>query len=162
MVSARAVGVFHGVAATALAVVLVLVGAAAADAYRLPFIHGWALMHGSIFVVFPVCFALSYFLLRPLARRLHGVDPHTSVPVQRVSVLAVLSLLLSGGGFLIPFVGSVLGIATGHLARHRCKNDSQLTGSGFALAGLVLGYLGLAYAIYVFAMVSWIASNHGS
>ena len=51
MVSARAVGVFHGVAATALAVVLVLVGAATADAYRLPFIHGWALMHGSIFVV---------------------------------------------------------------------------------------------------------------
>ncbi len=162
MMSARTVAIVHGVGATALAVALLFVGAAAAEAYRLPFIHGWALMHGSIFVVFPAYFALSYFLLRPVARRLRRVDPETLVPVQRVSVLAILSLLLSGGGFLIPFVGSVLGVVTGHLARRRCKNNSQLTGSGFALAGLVLGYLGLAYSIYIFGMVSWVASRHGS
>jgi hypothetical protein len=95
-------------------------------------------------------------------RRLHGVTSEAAAPAQRTSVLAILSLLLSGGGFLIPFVGSILGIAAGHVARHRCKKDPRLTGSDFALAGLVLGYLGLAYAIYVFAMVSWVASSHGS
>ena len=160
--SARAVTIVHAVSATALAVALLLVGAAAADAYRLPFIHGWALMHGSLFVVFPLYFVLSYFLLRPVARHLRRNDLETQAPTQRVSVLAVLSLLFSGLGFLIPFVGSVLGVAAGHFARHRCKTDAQLTGSGFALAGIVLGYWGLAYSIYVFGMVSWVASSHGS
>jgi hypothetical protein len=111
MMSARAVAIFHGVGATALAVAMLFVGVGAA-ACDLPFIHSWALAHGSIFVVFPVYFVLSYFFLLPVARRLQSVDP---VSVQRVPVLAILSLLLSGSGVLIPFVGSVLGITTGHL-----------------------------------------------
>jgi hypothetical protein len=159
--STRAVRIFHGLGATGLAVALLFVGAAAADAYRLPFIHGWALAHGSIFVVFPIYFTLSYFLLWPVAQRLRRVDGERST-IKRISALAILSLLLSGGGFLIPFVGSVLGVAVGHIARHRITRNSQLTGSGFAFAGLILGYLGLAYSIYVFGMVSWVASGRGS
>jgi hypothetical protein len=160
--STRVIEILHGLGAAGLAVGLLFVGAAVADAYRLPFIHGWALAHGTIFVVFPVYFALSYFLLRPAAQRLRQVEGEPAVPIKRISGLAVLSLLLSGGGFLIPFVGSILGVVVGHIARYRISRSSQLTGSGFALSGLILGYLGLAYSIYVFGMVSWVASGRGS
>jgi len=159
MMSARAVAIFHGVGATALAVAMLFVGAAAADAYDLPFIHSWALAHGSIFVVFPAYFVLSYFFLLPVARRLQSVEP---VPVHRVPVLAIVSLLLSGSEVFIPFVGSVLGITTGHLALRRYKNNQQVTGVGIALVGLVLGYLLLVYSIYVVGMVSWVALRLGS
>lgn len=67
--SARTIAISHGLGATVLAVGLLLVGAAAADDYHLPFIHGWALVHGTIFVVFPIYFTLSYFLLRLVAQR---------------------------------------------------------------------------------------------
>ena len=151
---ARAVAIFHGVDATALAVALLFAVAASADTYDLPFIHGLTLAHGSIFVVFPVYFALSYFFLLPVAWRLRRVDP---VPAQRVPVLAIHSLLPSGNCVLIPFVGSVLGLMTGHLALRRCKNDPQVTGVGIALVGLAVGYLLLAYEVYVVGMVSSVA-----
>jgi Domain of unknown function (DUF4190) len=154
MMSARAAEIFHGVGATALAVAMLFVGAAAPAAYDLPFINGWALMHGSIFVVFPAYFVLSYFFLLPIARRLQSVDP---VPVHRIPVLAIVSLLLSGSGIFILFVGPVLGITTGHLALLRYKNNSQATGVGIAVVGLVLGYLLLAYEIYVAYRVSSVA-----
>ncbi|MBU2578139.1 hypothetical protein KKA69_04925 [Patescibacteria group bacterium] len=70
MNKSRAVAIFHGVGATALAVGLLYLGALAADTYSLPILHSWALMHGTIFVVFPVYFALSYLLLLPVARRI--------------------------------------------------------------------------------------------
>jgi len=128
--------------ATALAIALLFVGAAAADTHRLPFIHGWALVHGTIFVVFPAHFVLSYFLLWPFARQFRQRDIQTPQPIRKFSILGVVSLLLSGSGFLIPFFGSVLGIVVGHVARHRHKKDPQLSGAGFALSGLILGYLG--------------------
>ena len=149
----------HGGAAVLLAVGLLFVGAAAADRYRLPLIHGWALAHGAIFIVFPVYFLVSYFALLPIVRRVK-VIPATAVS-GRLSFLAVASLLLSGSGFLIPLVGSVLGIALGHLARSRCKANPALSGSGVALAGLVLGYLGLAYSLYGIGILWW-ASHRGS
>lgn len=162
MNNSRSVAIFHGVGTTALAVGFLFLGALAADTFSLPFIHGWALMHGTIFVVFPVYFALSYFLLWPVARRFQSSETEALSSSDRISILAIASLLLSGTGFLVPIVGSVLGVLAGHIARRRCKKDPQLTGSGFAIAGLVLGYLGLAYSIYVIGMVSWVASQQSS
>jgi hypothetical protein len=161
MAKSQTVLMLHIGAASAVAITLLFVGAAAADRYNLPLIHGWALAHGAIFIVLPAYFLLSYFALWPIARRFQSVSASAS-PHQSVSFLAVASLLLSGGGFLIPLLGSLLGIASGHLARRRCKGNPQLTGSGIALAGLILGYLGLAYSVYIVAMVSWAASHHGS
>ncbi len=116
-------------------------------------------------MVFPAYFALSYFLLWPFARQLRQRDIQSPQPTRKFSILAVVSLLLSGSGFLIPFIGSVLGIVTGHVARHRHKKDSHLSGvnggAGFALVGLILGYLGLAYSLYVLGMISWVARNGG-
>jgi hypothetical protein len=158
MNSSRVISAAHGTGAFILAIAFLFLG----DATALPYINAWALAHGFIFVIFPVYFAVAYFLLRPLARRLAPMNIEIAERPKRVSALAIVSPILSGSGFIIPFVGSLLGIAAGHIALHRCRNDQQLTGAGFARAGLILGYLFLAYAAYVFVMVSWVVSRHGS
>jgi hypothetical protein len=102
----------------------------------------------------PAYFLLSLFLLKPFVRPLHArFSAPGSAPPQRVSLLAVASLLLSGTGFLIPVVGSIVAIVLGHLARHRCKKQPELSGSGIALSGLIVGYVGLAYSAYVIGVI---------
>ena len=158
----RLVTTLHNLGALALAIALLFVGAAAADKYHLPLIHGWALAHGSIFIVFPVYFVTFYLVLRPIVRRFCSATADPSASRTRPSWIAILSVFLSGFGFIIPLVGSILGIVAGHLAYRRIKASPQLTGSGFAIAGLVIGYIGLAYSLYVIGMVSWVAFKHGS
>jgi hypothetical protein len=153
----------HVILATALTIVLIAVGAKAADIYHLPFIHAWALMHGTIFVIFPFYFLLSFVAIRPIVSQLYtrysqGAQSHTG----KLSQLAIWSLLLSGTGFLIPAVGSVAGVVLGHLARRRIRLQPQLSGSGVALAGLVLGYLGIAFSLYMLGMVIWASVANGS
>jgi hypothetical protein len=149
----------HSIAATLLAIFLLFVGAKFADQYHLPLIHGWALMHGAIFIVFPIYWLASYCALLPVRHRLErpGADYR---PPERLSVLAVGSVILAGSGFLVPMVGSLLAVVLGHLARYRIKARTGLTGSGIAIFGLVLGYLGLAYSIYVIWVMP-LASRHG-
>ena len=155
MANARAVTILHVIVATALAVGLLVLGAAAAEKYGLPFIHGWALAHGTVFVVLPVYFLLFYLSLRPIARRLSILPvPSDPVPARRVSLLAVSSLVFSGLGFVIPLVGSIIGIIWGHRARRQCRTDSNLDGCGLAWAGLILGYLGLGYSLFVVGKLS--------
>jgi hypothetical protein len=158
MAKPETASVLHIVVAAALAIALLVVGATVADKFDLPLIHGWALAHGAIFIVLPAYFLLSYFALLPVAKRLQTLSASVALP-KRVSFLAVASLLLSVGGFVIPLVGSLLGITAGHAARRRCKGNPQLSGSDIALAGLILGYLGLAYSVYVIGMVTWVASH---
>lgn len=161
MAKSQFISLLHTASAIALAIVLLFVGASAADTYHLPLIHSWALMHGAIFVIFPIYFLLFYFLLRPIARRLQ--PPPDTIAPQHVSFLAVASLPLSGFGFFIPMVGSILGIVCGHVARRRCKANPQLFGSGIALGGLILGYLGLVFSAYmIVAVLFGVMGHHGS
>jgi hypothetical protein len=54
--------------------------------------------------------------------------------------LAIASLVLGLCGVsLLPLVGSIAAIVTGHLARRRLAETPD-EGGGFAVAGLVLGY----------------------
>jgi uncharacterized membrane protein len=153
MASASLAKWMHVVATTVIAVGLVITGAQLADRFNLPLIHGWALAHGAIFIVFPVYWLVGYFALLPLRRHLE--PPHTDErPPTRLSILAASSILLAGSGFLIPIAGSALAIVVGHVALFRISRRIDLTGSGMALVGLVLGYVGLAYSIYVYWMVS--------
>jgi len=153
----------HGIAATLLSFFFLWAGARAADIYHLPLIHGWALAHGAIFIVFPVYFVAAYLMLIPLVRGMQPAEAHTAEsPRQQLSMLAVASLLISGAGFFLPFVGSGLGVVTGHVARRRCRNNPELSGAGFALFALILGYVGLFMWAYSFGMVSWVVSHHGS
>ncbi|MGY0619118.1 DUF4190 domain-containing protein [Lysobacter sp. A378] len=73
---------------------------------------------------------------------------------RRTSVLAIISLVAGLLGWtVLPFVGSIVAIVTGHLARSEIRRDpGVMEGDGLALAGLVLGY-----AMVVIAVLSVIA-----
>lgn len=61
--------------------------------------------------------------------------------------LAITSLVLSILGLMpvLPVVGSIGGIVTGIIARKEIRTRPDLhTGEGFAKAGVILGWIGLA------------------
>ena len=63
--------------------------------------------------------------------------------------LAISSLVcaLIGGYFSTV---SIIAIVLGHIAMHKIKKDpQQFSGKGFAIAGLILGYLGLAIGLVI-------------
>jgi len=66
--------------------------------------------------------------------------------VRQTSTLAIVSLIFGIlGWFVLPFVGSIVAIFTGHMARAEiCRDPARLEGDGLALAGLILGWLSVA------------------
>ena len=79
----------------------------------------------------------------------------TSTPVakSKYSVMAAVSLSLSCLSVLIGPLGYIPGIIFGHAARSECKRNPELMGSGMALAGLLIGYLGLILTIIVVVLI---------
>ncbi|GAB3727874.1 hypothetical protein GCM10028794_00850 [Silanimonas algicola] len=65
-----------------------------------------------------------------------------TLPVRRTSSLAVVSLVAGLLGWTFaPWLGSIIAIITGHMARAEIRRDpSALEGDGLAVAGLVLGW----------------------
>ena len=63
-------------------------------------------------------------------------------PARPTSKLALVSLV-SGilGWVLVPFLGALVAIVTGHMARREIRAAPEsLSGDGMAVAGLILGY----------------------
>ena len=71
--------------------------------------------------------------------------------LRQTSSLAVVSLVAGILGWtLLPFLGSVAAVVTGHMARSEIRRaPERLEGDGLAIAGLVLGYLSIAMAVLV-------------
>jgi hypothetical protein len=67
----------------------------------------------------------------------------------RTSSLALVSLVAGISGWTIfPLLGCIVAIITGMLARNEIRDSGgALTGDGFALAGLVLGWIGLLLSV---------------
>lgn len=64
--------------------------------------------------------------------------------------LAVASLILGLAGlFVLPVVAPLLAVIFGHISRGQIRNSGE-RGGGMAVAGLVLGYLCLAFAVIGF------------
>jgi hypothetical protein len=67
------------------------------------------------------------------------------------STLAIVSLIFGILAWcLLPFVGAIVAIICGHMARaeiRRASVDAPLEGDGLAIAGLVLGYVQLASGV---------------
>jgi len=84
----------------------------------------------------------------------YGAPAYTAAPVyggyatpRKTNTLAVVSLISSIVGiFLLPFVGSVVGIITGHMSLSQIKRTGE-GGRGLGLAGTIVGWVGLALAI---------------
>jgi uncharacterized protein DUF4190 len=72
------------------------------------------------------------------------------------SGLAIASLVL--GILWIWGVGSLLAVIFGHVSRSQIRRGERTGGAGMALAGLILGYIGLA-AILVIIIVAVSVSN---
>ena len=70
-------------------------------------------------------------------------------PPVRTSGLAVASMVL--GIVWVYWIGSILAIIFGHIAISQTRRDPNLRGKGMAIAGLVLGYVGVG--IFVLAMI---------
>jgi hypothetical protein len=67
--------------------------------------------------------------------------------------LAITSLVFGLCGFsILPLLGSVVAVVTGHLARRRLAATGG-DGVGYARAGLWLGYLAIALATVLLGLV---------
>jgi hypothetical protein len=76
----------------------------------------------------------------------------TPVPSTRTSTTAIISLIAGILGFVqvLPFIGPVVAIITGHMAKSEIKKSAgMVSGGGMATAGLILGYIALAAGLCV-------------
>lgn len=83
----------------------------------------------------------------------------TCRPGNTTSSLAVVSLVFGILAWLVlPFIGALVAIICGHLARgeiRRSPLDNRVEGDGMAVAGLVLGYIQLAFCVLgVFLLIA--------
>jgi len=70
-----------------------------------------------------------------------------NVPVRTTSIPAIVSLIFGIICWMaLPFVGAIVAIVLGHIARSEIRRSppGTLEGDGMALAGLILGYLHVA------------------
>lgn len=65
---------------------------------------------------------------------------------RQTSSLAIASLVAGILGWtLLPFIGTLVAIVTGHMARKEIRNSGgRLDGDGLALGGLILGWVSAA------------------
>ncbi|KGK56041.1 hypothetical protein FHR53_003220 [Xanthomonas arboricola] len=91
-----------------------------------------------------------------------------NVVVRQTSAMAIVSLVAGILGWtLIPFLGSICAIITGHLARAEIRRNPQgLEGDGLAIGGLILGWLavamwlvGIVIFILFFGGMAWLAAS---
>ncbi|GAA1810665.1 DUF4190 domain-containing protein [Agromyces neolithicus] len=81
----------------------------------------------------------------------------------KTNVLAIVSLIASISAFVIlPFIGSIAGVICGHIGLSQIKKTGE-QGRGMAVAGLIIGYVGIVLAIIgtivFFAIIATIAAN---
>src|SRR5690606_20550389 len=77
-------------------------------------------------------------------------------PPAPTNVMAVLALIGGIGGLtLLPLLASIAGVVFGHIALTQIRRDPALGGRGMALTGLILGYIGLFFAVLgIIAMIA--------
>lgn len=73
-----------------------------------------------------------------------------NVPARITSTMAIVSLIFGIVCWIaLPFVGALVAIICGHIARGEIRRaePGSIDGDGMALAGLILGYLHLAFIV---------------
>ncbi len=79
-----------------------------------------------------------------------NLQPLPPAPGTRTSVLAIISLIAGILGFLwvLPGIGPIAAVITGHLAKSEIKKSAgALGGGGMATAGLILGYVAIGIGL---------------
>jgi Domain of unknown function (DUF4190)/Domain of unknown function (DUF1707) len=98
----------------------------------------------------------------------HALGAQLQYPVQyvmprRTNGLAVASLACGVGQVFFWFLAAIPAVVLGHMARRQIRRTGE-DGAGMALAGLILGWIGIAltvvFALGVVALVA-VAGAHG-
>lgn len=77
-------------------------------------------------------------------------------PPRPTNVLAIVSLIASIAGLsLLPFIGSIAGVITGHMSLKALKTSGE-NGRGLALAGTIVGWVGAG--IWLLVIGIWLIS----
>ncbi|MFH1524728.1 MAG: DUF4190 domain-containing protein [Chloroflexota bacterium] len=78
-------------------------------------------------------------------------EPYSTLPPAgpRTSTTALISLIGGIAGWtVLPFLGSIVAIITGHMAKSEIKKSAgTVAGNGLATAGLILGYVSIAFGV---------------
>ena len=90
-----------------------------------------------------------------------------NIPVRQNSALAVISLVAGILGWtLLPFLGSLVAIVTGHMARKEIRQNPALDGDMMAVIGLVLGWvvvigtvLAVLAVVLFFGGLAWLGTR---
>jgi hypothetical protein len=87
----------------------------------------------------------------------------TTTPQQRSTEgLATVSLVAGLAQFFFLLPATITAIVTGHMARRRIKrSQGALDGDGQAVAGLTLGYVGLAFQVLIIAALALVVVARG-
>ena len=98
----------------------------------------------------------------PPAASVPEPTPYASAPAgPKTNTLAIVSLFTGVAGMLFPFLLPLGAVIMGHIAHSQTKKYNQ-PGRGIAIAGFVLGYVGLVWGfIYlvvalVFGLGQWL------
>ena len=83
---------------------------------------------------------------------------------RRTSGSAIASLVCGIAAFgPIPVIGSVAALVLGYSARKEIERTPGLEGEGFATAGIILGWIGVAVGVLgVFLLIGLLADAGGS
>src|SRR5262249_15387814 len=82
-------------------------------------------------------------------------------------VLGIVSLAIAVFAFFMSWIGSVLALIFGYVANRRiARAQGTQSGRGMAIAGIVLGWIGSAFAIVIVTAIVLVAilgdNRHGS
>ena len=82
--------------------------------------------------------------------------PYGAYAPVKTNTLAVISMIASIVGFIwiLPFIGSLAGVIMGHISLRQIAANGE-KGRGMALAGVIVGYVGLA--LFVIGVIAFIA-----
>ena len=73
----------------------------------------------------------------------------TVVSSHKTNTLSIVALVAGIAGLtFVPFLASIVAIVTGHMARAEVRRTGE-QGEGRALAGLIMGYVGVGLALLV-------------
>ena len=76
-----------------------------------------------------------------------GYTPYPAAP--KTNVLAIVSLISSLVGlFILPLIGSIAAVITGHISLRQLKTSGE-EGRGMALAGTIIGWVGVGLILLV-------------
>lgn len=82
--------------------------------------------------------------------------PVTAPVAPRTNVLAIVSLVSGIVGLtFIPFIGGLVAVITGHMARKEIRTTGE-AGEGLAKGGLITGYIGLGFSVLALIIIIFI------